>query len=184
MPGETLWRSPEPSATPSNSIYRPARGANRSAKPGVLEWAAMTVLDNAIDPPRTINSSRDEQGEIVLAEALRDLQSDSFAERAMLLRLGREQDFFMRDASTLRLVRALRAANTDGKEIVETALDTLFEDFRAGEVFEHLEQVMAILYALKAAGVPYASDVISVFAGSQTAEISPVRRFANALLAR
>lgn len=61
------------SAAPSDGSYRPAPVANRSPEPGVITWAPMNaqsstarVEDDSFDPLCTIDSSRDEQGEILL----------------------------------------------------------------------------------------------------------------------
>jgi hypothetical protein len=117
-------------------------------------------------------------------DAVNALRSDSFVEIVASIRAGREAVFFTSNATVSRLVRALRKAGVDGKPEIETCLDTLFADFRAGEVFAHTEVVMAILFALKTAEAPYAADVLAVFTNSDTVEIGPVRRFARTLVTR
>ena len=120
----------------------------------------------------------------VIDDAVHALRSESFVETVASIRPGREAVFFTSNATVSRLVRAVRKAGADGKPEIEVCLDTLFADFRAGEVFAHTEVVMAILFALKTAEVPYAADVLGVFTNSETVEIGPVRRFARTLVAR
>ena len=117
-------------------------------------------------------------------DAVNALGSDSFVETVASIRPGREAMFFASSAPVRRLARAVRMAGVDGKLEIETCLDTLFADYRAGEVFAHTEVVMAILFALTTAEAPYAADVLGVFANSETVEIGPVRRFARTLVAR
>lgn len=117
-------------------------------------------------------------------DAVNALSSGSFVETAASIRPGREAVFFASNATVQNLVRAVRKAGDNGKPDIETCLDALFADFRAGEVFAHTEAVMAILFALKTADAPYAADVLGVFANSETVEIGPVRRFARTLANR
>jgi hypothetical protein len=117
-------------------------------------------------------------------DAVSALRRDSFVETVASIRPGREAVFFTADATVRHLVRAVRNAGVDGKPEIEMCLDTLFADFRAGEVFAHTEVVMAILFALKAAEAPYAADILGVFTNSETVEIGPVRRFARTLVTR
>jgi hypothetical protein len=112
------------------------------------------------------------------------LLGDRFVETVASICPGREAVFFTSNATVSRLVRAVRKAGPDGKPEIEACLDTLFADFRAGEVFAHTEVVMAILFALKTAEVLYATDVLGIFSNSETVEIGPVRRFARTLVTR
>lgn len=122
-----------------------------------------------------------QQGAESVDDVLRELRGGDFADRAMRVRQGREMRFLEAEPLVGRLVQALkRAVSTE--DVIEHCLEVLFEDLRAGEIFEHTELVMAILFALKQAKVPTFRDTAGFFASSRAAEIRRLRQFSRELL--
>jgi len=119
-----------------------------------------------------------------IRDAVDALRNETFVETVASIRPGRESVFFTSNVTVNLLVLSVRKAGIDGKLEIETCLDTLFADFRAGEVFAHTEVVMGILFALKTGEAPYAADILEIFMKSETVEIGRVRRFARTLVAR
>lgn len=115
-----------------------------------------------------------------LAQVLIGLRNSDLPDRAQCIRTGREKQFFAGDQLVSRLSLVIGSTN-DPKPIIEGHFDKLFEDFRAGELFEHCEIVMAILFALKSSNQTTFQDLSEAFIRSTAAEIGPIRRFAAEL---
>jgi len=89
-------------------------------------------------------------------------------ERLIGLAEGRELDFFAADPLVTRLVSALRTSGAG--PAVEKELNDFFTVYRQGQVFEHTEITMALLYAIKAANVPGHDQILAAFAAAKSAE--------------
>jgi hypothetical protein len=57
----------------------------------------------------------------------------------------------------------------------------LFRELQAGQTFAHAESVMAVLVAMRHAGVEWFANINNAFASSRIAEIAHVRRLAQRL---
>jgi hypothetical protein len=114
---------------------------------------------------------------VELAQLLADLRSCGLADRALRARPGREKQFFDTEIAVSRLTRAI-ASTSEPRPVIEAHLNSLFEDFQVGVLFEHCAIVMAILHALKRANPQVFAEISGAFIQSQAAEIAPVRRFA------
>jgi len=97
------------------------------------------------------------------------------------MRAGREDLGLRGDQLVQRIARRL-TAGSDTKPAIEEFLDRLFVDLRPKHAFKHTESVMALLFAMKEAGVEYARELMTPLADSRAAEISALSNFARALL--
>lgn len=113
---------------------------------------------------------------------LEELKGDDLAQRLLAVRAGREASFLEHEPLVRELVAAL-ACDKDAKATIEAFFDALFADLRTGELFEHSELVMVVLFAIKQAAVTYFREIASVFAESRSSELVHLRRFAISLLA-
>jgi len=83
-----------------------------------------------------------------LTRLLNDLRNSGIGDRAQRARPGREKQFFDTEMVVSRLARAIASTN-EARPVIEAYLDSLFEDFQPGTLFEHSTIVMAILHALQ-----------------------------------
>lgn len=116
-----------------------------------------------------------------LNDVLGELLSEPFLDRMVGMRAGREELGLRGDPLVQRIARRLTAAS-DTKPVVEDFLDRLFVDLCPKHAFAHTESVMALLFAMKEAGVEYVRELLTPLADSKAAEISALSNFAKTLL--
>lgn len=112
-----------------------------------------------------------------LTRLLNDFRNSGIGDRAQRARPGREKQFFDTEMVVSRLPRAIASTN-EPRPIIEAYLDSLFEDFQPGTLFEHCTIVMAILHALQRGNTQAFIEISDAFIKSPAAEIAPIRRFA------
>lgn len=116
-----------------------------------------------------------------LKDLLSELLSEPFLTRMVGMRAGREDLGLRGDPLVQRIARRL-TAGSETKPVVEEFLDRVFVDLRPKHAFTHTESVMALLFAMKEAGVEYAREFMTPLADSMAAEISALSNFARVLL--
>jgi len=67
------------------------------------------------------------------------------------------------------------------RAVIEQFLGELFRDLKKGQLFEHTELVIAVLYALKRSGSALYHSIVDTFASSKLAEVGRIRGFAKLL---
>lgn len=116
-----------------------------------------------------------------LQEVLCTLRQGDFADRAVVVREGREIRF-LESQQIIKTLIQLMAEASEHRVVIEQFLDELFRDFKKGQLFEHTELVIAILYALKRSGSALYPGIVDAFASSKIAEVGRIRHFAKQLL--
>lgn len=118
-----------------------------------------------------------------LQEVLCALRQGDFADRAALVREGREIRFLESQQIVKTLIQSI-AETPEHRAVIEQFIGELFRDFKKGQLFEHTELLIATLYALKRSDSALYHGVVDVFANSKIAEIGRVRSFARQLLSQ
>jgi hypothetical protein len=116
-----------------------------------------------------------------LKDLLDALLSEPFLTRMVGMRAGREELGLRGDPLVQRIARRL-TVESDTKSAIEDFLDRLFVDLRPKHAFAHTESVMALLFAMKEAGVEYVRELLTPLADSKAAELSALSNFAKTLL--
>ena len=96
---------------------------------------------------------------------------------------GREHRVIACDPTIRATAEELRQFHSDlDIAMVEEQLERWFSEIRIGEVFEHNEPTMAVLFVGKLVGMTQIDVTLSALADSRSAELARLSRYAKRLL--